>query len=358
MFSYDTIQHIAAILKFENNQTYLKSILGNYHETDWEKLVKIGSHHLVLPPIYCRLKQKELLDILPKDLNNYLTELTQINRNRNNAVFGQVKELSSILRQQNIEHVFLKGMALISANYFEDIGERMIGDIDILVKESQLKEAASLLLRNNYEYKTSTFGEKYFEYHHDLSLISKDGGLAPVELHRHILHSHYDKFLISQNVLENKENYHNIFIPSKYHILENIILNFEINDYGHIYNTIGIRNMYDYICSTNSVSQNILESLFKTSKFHALFIKKTHFYFNNFKIFELKNNHKFIFYLFGIAQKKVFFKSIRNYWAKSRILMNIVSIRVKLLILNVNYRKEVWKDRNRVTKLFLFKLFK
>ena len=126
----------------------------------------------------------------------------------------QILVLSDLLKKYHVNHVFVKGAALISANYFEDIGERMIGDIDILVKESQLKEAASLLLRNNYEYKTSTFGEKYFEYHHDLSLISKDGGLAPVELHRHILHSHYDKFLISQNVLENKENYQRIIEES------------------------------------------------------------------------------------------------------------------------------------------------
>ena len=358
MHSYITIQHITAILKFEDNQPYLKSILGNYDETDWEKLVKIGSRHLVLPTIYCRLKQKALINVLPNDLNNYLLELTQINRNRNTAIFGQVKELSSLLRQQNIEHVFLKGIALISANYFEDRGERMIGDIDILVKETQLKEAASLLLRNNYEHKPSTFGKKYFEYHHDECLISKDGGLAPVELHRYILHSHYDKFLISQNILSNKENHHDIFIPSKYHILENIILNSEINDYGYMYNTIGIRNMYDYICSTNNISKNILESLFKTSKFHALFIKKTHFYFNKFEGFNLTNNQHPIFYCFILTQKKVLLKKVQNYWVNFRILVTITVERVKLFILNPNYRNEAWKDRKRIQKLFFIKLFR
>ena len=38
----------------------------------------------------------------------------------------EAKELSELLYKNNINHIFLKGTALLLSNVFEDIGERMI----------------------------------------------------------------------------------------------------------------------------------------------------------------------------------------------------------------------------------------
>ena len=58
---------------------------------------------------------------------------------------------------KEINFVFLKGSALISAEVFDDIGERMIGDIDILVDKNKIDEAQRILKNNGY-YETA----KYF----------------------------------------------------------------------------------------------------------------------------------------------------------------------------------------------------
>ena len=148
--SYKVIlQLIAEILSFQPNETELKLLL-HPTQTDWEAVVKIASKHLVLTTVYCRLKQKKLLALLPEDLRIYLKELTTINRNRNLTLLNEIKEISTLFKAHEINHVFLKGCALLAGDYFKDFGERMIGDIDILVESDHIEQAFQLLALHGY----------------------------------------------------------------------------------------------------------------------------------------------------------------------------------------------------------------
>ena len=80
-----TYQHIADILSFKSSISKLEHTLTKPN-FDWDAIVVEGSRHLVLPAIYCRLKAKNLLHTLPKELENYLEEITSINRNRNKKI--------------------------------------------------------------------------------------------------------------------------------------------------------------------------------------------------------------------------------------------------------------------------------
>ena len=51
----------------------------------------------------------------------------------------------------NIDHVFLKGAALVSSIYKDSLGIRMVGDIDILINNDQILKAKSLM--EDYGYK-------------------------------------------------------------------------------------------------------------------------------------------------------------------------------------------------------------
>ena len=62
----------------------------------------------------------------------------------------EAKELSELLYKNNINHIFLKGTALLLSNVFEDIGERMIGDIDFIIQHKMKKKIKKLLEKNNY----------------------------------------------------------------------------------------------------------------------------------------------------------------------------------------------------------------
>lgn len=358
MSPHATLQLIAQILAFTANATELEAKLRNFKDTDWEDLVKIASSHLVLTTIYCRLKQKALLHLLPQDLVTYLQDLTAINRNRNITIAAQINTISQLLQQHRINHVFLKGAALLIAGYYNDVGERMIGDIDLLVQNDDLEEASTLLRSNGYQYKSTTFGAKYFEYHHDIRLILNKNGIAAVELHRHILHTKNNNYLITNNILQHKCIHQNLPIPSKMHLIENIILNFEINDYGYQYNHLKFRNAYDYICVTQDYPIKDLQNICTISKYHRAFIAKISFYFKEYKTYKMSTieilRHKIFIHN---SKKDTVFKKIYHYYAKSTIHSKMICSRLLLFITNTNYRKEAWQDKARLIQLLKRKFF-
>ena len=132
----------------------------------WDAIVVHGSRQLVIPTLYCRLKQRQLLHLLPEDLDLYLHDITSQNRKRNKAILEEVMMLSTLFKRHHIEHVFLKGTALLASGYYEDIAERMIGDIDILVATKQLDKAFELLQQHSFKPLPQNFGSHYFEHKH------------------------------------------------------------------------------------------------------------------------------------------------------------------------------------------------
>jgi len=70
--------------------------------------------------------------------------------NRNIELVKEVNEISHLLKSNSINHVFLKGAALVSSIYKQSIGIRMVGDIDILIAKDQIQKAKNLLELSSY----------------------------------------------------------------------------------------------------------------------------------------------------------------------------------------------------------------
>lgn len=118
---------------------------------DYELLITIASSHLMLPSLYVNLKKKNQLKLIPDDLVKYLKEIHEINTNRNKVLIQEIEEISEFLNRNKINYVFLKGSSMILGDYFDDIGERMLGDIDILIDNKQRNKVINLLNENSYE---------------------------------------------------------------------------------------------------------------------------------------------------------------------------------------------------------------
>jgi uncharacterized protein YqcC (DUF446 family) len=239
-----TYQHIADILSFQNSDPELSHTLSN-PKFDWDALVIEGSKHLVLPTIYCRLKQKQLLHHLPVDLNTYLQELTKINRNRNKRILAQVKDISKLLKSYNINHIFLKGTALLFSNCYTDIGERMVGDIDILVQNDQIIQAFEILNKNGYN---KTFGFAYVrkDFRH-LDRLIKKNELAAIELHKQLLNVDTINSLKTPNIFNSIIFLNDIAITNKKELMHHLILAWQLNDHGHFYKQLNFKTLYDVI---------------------------------------------------------------------------------------------------------------
>lgn len=350
-----TLEVIGAILSFKSDIHVLKTTLQD-ENFNWDAIVKVGSRHLVLPAIYCRLKEKQLLNCLPKDLVYYLEEITTINRNRNLEILKQVHKISQLFKKQHISHVFLKGTALLSGNYYKDLGERMVGDIDVLVATNQVQEAYELLQKVNYiPPSTLTFGHKHFEHKH-LPRLTKKNELAAVEIHRKVLAKKHFNHLNPSEILKSKSVNNGISIPNNKHLLEHNVLNLELNDLGNYYNYINLRTAYDTCVilkehSTINIQSNYSKLLFNNYFLrHSLFLKEI-----NFKPTSLKNHLYITFFKFKITHKGFY-----SFWKGSLFYLDYTKFLLKrcwFFITNKDYRIDIISDRKRIYREHKKKLF-
>lgn len=215
----------------------------------WDRLVQLGSSQLVLPAIYGALKRKKLLQHAPKDLVSYLQDITDLNQKRNTAILKQIDFLSKLFNRHQIDFVFLKGAAVLITKPYDAINERMLGDIDILVSENNLLRTQQLLIDEGFKAVSNKFSfTKDLDSEKHLTRIVHANYIAAVEIHRKLLDLTLKKPISSINILNEKsQSPDGYYIPSKKHLWQHAILNWQYNDSGLIRNTLAFRSVMDVL---------------------------------------------------------------------------------------------------------------
>ena len=311
----------------------------NFNNINYENLVKISSSHLMLPSLYINLKEKKLLKYVPMELKNYLREIYTINKERNEILIEEVNIISKILITNNINHVFLKGAAHIICKIYIDIGQRMIGDIDILIDKNQCKRAIKLLNLNGYK---PIEGNYFFlnESKHYIRQCKKNKIFA-IEIHKKLLSKkNSEKFNIDE-FLTKRMKVNGIYTPSINDQLKHNIYNYQINDYGNTKLSYSYRSLYDTYVLTKRTTEYQKE------------IKLDNYINNYFMIAEeLKIPKLNLFTLTNIAANTYRFKlKLSNklyYKIDSFIINQIIQLKFRPkqiieLIINKKYRKHIIK---------------
>ena len=157
---------------------------SDFFQMDINKLVVLSSKHLILPLIYSLINKKKIRNNFPIEFLNYAEEIYLINKNRNEQLLNEINEISKTFKKNNVNHVFIKGSALIVSDLYNSIGERMVGDIDVLVCEKTLKKSYDILKKNGYEeVKKNEFFQDISKH---LPRVKHKKKLFAVELHRRI----------------------------------------------------------------------------------------------------------------------------------------------------------------------------
>ncbi len=334
----ETIQLIVDILSYETSDTVLEHYLIN-SAVDWDAIVIVASKHLVLPAVYCRLKQKSLLRYLPEDLKQYLEELTQLNRDRNETLLHEVEQISKLFIANNIEHVFIKGIGLLSGNYFEDHGERMIGDIDILVASDDIDKAFKLLVNEGYS-QFLPFNYEVKNYRHQPRQISKKR-LGAIELHSQLLKHEYKDLINIDLFLSSKEIVNGIAVPNSEQLIWNAILAQQINDRSYYYNVLKLKGLYDVLVLGLSQKKRLIKEL--SNQKHSLgFLSLASIFCPSIAPLAAtgKTNYKKYLFLFTM-----------NYPAFGALMIKIKSLhsaikeRIHLFFLNKSYRAHILKNK-------------
>jgi len=249
-------------LEDKNRVVIQKQLQSN--EIDWDAVVKVSTRHYVFPALYCNLKRVGFLQYLPQELVSYMKYITSLNKKRNQKIITQAKELNSLLLANNITPIFLKGTGNLLAGLYEDVAERMVGDIDFLFSEKDFPKVIKILKNDNY---TGLHNNAYFrsKFRHYPRLI-KDENIAAVEVHSDLLIDKYRHEFNYEIISKDTQKVNDFTVLSFENKVSLSMSAIQINDYNFKYKNISLRNAYDVFLLSKKVNVKNVLSKFKILK--------------------------------------------------------------------------------------------
>lgn len=149
---------------------------------DWPLFLESGDKHLVLPTLYGQLKRYGLTKYIREDCLDVMQQIFELNKQRNERILVEIDQITKALHERGIVPVFLKGACYLVEILYEDVGERYLGDIDLLVSDVHYLTAVEAIKQLGYEYPNEIFGDVTRMKHYPR--MAADHAVAPVEIHR------------------------------------------------------------------------------------------------------------------------------------------------------------------------------
>ena len=265
-----------------NKKSIEKQLQSN--NIDWDSVVKVSTAHYVFSALYCNLRRSNFLHYLPKDLVNYMIYISNLNRNRNEKIIKQARELNSLLLENNITPIFLKGTANLLARIYEDISERMVGDIDFIFSKKEYPKAIKLL--RNFGYSEVKKYKYYYPGGNHFRRLQKENSISAIEIHSEILGY--------EDIEKHSKEFNYIFVEKHSQLIDGIrvlsyanklnlsIISDQINDNGFYYKTISLRNAYDvFLLSKKTNAKDAIKKLDKLTNPLNCFLAACYEIFNN-----------------------------------------------------------------------------
>ena len=338
-------------LEEKNRQEIEKQLKST--SIDWDAVVKVSTAHYVFPALYCNFKRADFLKYLPIDLVDYMKHITNLNRERNKKIITQAKDLNSLLLANNIRPIFLKGTGNLLAGIYEDIAERMVGDIDFIFSIEDYPKAIIVLKNNGYSDVLKT-DNRYPKFKH-YQRLKNDNYIAAIEIHKELLIEKYANEFNYSFVEKNSQVINGIAVLSYGNKLNLSIIANQINDNGFFNKTMALRNAYDvFLLSKKTNAKDAVHSLDKLSHPLNCFLAACYEVFDRVDSLEYNNTKKTASYLSVFNNQftnrkttKIRYKFIKTYL----ILNSRINILYKL-IRNKKYR--IWL-LSRLTSLAFYK---
>jgi len=263
---------------------------------DWNTVVKISTENLVFPALYCNLKRSDFLQYLPQELVSYMEHITNLNRDRNEKIIAQAKELNSLLLAHSVTPVFLKGTGNLIAGLYEDIAERMVGDIDFIFSKEDYPNAIIVLKEFGYlENEISHY--KSLPFRHHPKLVNKSE-IAAIEVHSECLTLKYVNEFNYSYLEKDSQVINGVTVLSYANKLNLSIIANQINDNGSYYKTIALRNAYDvFLLSKKTNAKDAINKLDKLSHPLNCFLAVCYEVFNEIDSLEYNETRKIASYL-------------------------------------------------------------
>jgi hypothetical protein len=287
-------------------------------DIDWDAVVKVSTAHYVFPALYCNLKRADFLHYLPQELVSYMQHITNINRERNKQIIIQAQELNSLLLDNNIRPIFLKGTGNLLAGIYDDISERMVGDIDFIFLKEDYPKAITVLTKNGYSFVDEISYKLPFRHY---PRLKKEDRIAAIEIHKELLIEKYANEFNYSFVVKSSQDIKGVTVLSYANKLNLSIIADQINDSGFYYKRMSLRNAYDvFLLSKKTSAKTAVNTLDKLSHPLNCFLAACYEVFNSLESLEYNKTKKTASYLsvFNIQltnrnRAKGRYKSIKRY---------------------------------------------
>jgi hypothetical protein len=324
-------------LEAKNRQEIEKQLKST--SIDWDTVVKVSTAHYVFPALYCNLKRVDFLHYLPQELVNFMEYITNMNRERNEQIINQAKDLNTLLLANNITPLFLKGTGNLLAGVYEDIGERMVGDIDFIFSKQDYPKAIIILIEFGYfDVKKHNFpGERHY------NRLKKENNIAAIEIHKKLLIEKYAKEFNYSFVEKDTQIINDVAVLSYANKLNLSIIANQINDNGSYYKTIALRNAYDvFLMSKKTNAKEAMNTLNNLTNPLNCFLAACYEVFNSVDSLEYNKTTKAASYLSVFKSQFIKRKTtkIRHKRIKAYLLLKS---RVNIIYKSIIYKEyRVW----------------
>ncbi|WP_233883562.1 nucleotidyltransferase domain-containing protein [Tenacibaculum piscium] len=311
---------------------------------NWDNIVKITTGHYVFPALYCNLKRADFLHYLPEDLVEYMKYITDLNRDRNQQIIKEAKEINTLLLANNITPIFLKGTGNLLEGLYQDIAERMVGDADILVNNNNFRKAIRVLKENGYSEKSENFVDNTLVNRH-YPKLTKKGKITAIEVHYKMVRNEKGfSYNDVKNSLKTLKDTTTILSYNNQLLLT--CFNKQINDRGQWTKSIAFRNFYDvYLLSKFTDTETVISN-FKHSEADYLnnFIASCSYFFNapiSLKYTKTKQAEKFVKKQVSLIKKPKIFNLNKNFWLSYFMTKETLSVIIRAFYLK-EYRTYIF----------------
>jgi len=242
---------IARILSLDIHPENAAGISGEFptKESHWQNFVKLGSDHKILTSVYLALQRHDLTGHLPNDLQEYLQYVLELNAERNENVIRQAGEVRDLLKSEDIDCIFMKGTGNILDGLYSHTGERMLYDLDLLVPEDKMVQAALLMEQEGY-HTQKKFIPRALESTMHYPILLREDQVAGVELHRMPVQYLYRKSFHTSRVfsyaMKSKKDKGFLVMSYPDRIIHNF-LHAQLMHSGHYHASVSLRDLYDLL---------------------------------------------------------------------------------------------------------------
>lgn len=162
--------------------------IADFHDKDWDLVIRQGRAAGMLATVHRLLKDRGLLDQVPKHPLIHLGAAERIATRHREVTLGEVRELYRLMERIGVPMIVLKGAAYVAADLDAARG-RLFGDIDIMVPRGALDSVERALGRAGWiQENRNAYDDRYYrQWMHEIPARRHMQRGTVLDVHHNIL---------------------------------------------------------------------------------------------------------------------------------------------------------------------------